>query len=147
MFASPGSQGSVTKHRPIFRDICVENETMLRDFLWKSDPLEQHIPICLNMWVPPPPGVLSTIPLQADVNWRQPITFSKFITNFTNSNWHFYIWIPHEKCIQMSTNKPTIGSLIHEIAHGICENMLSNFTFPTLKGGLHVTFGHFYFVT
>ena len=27
---------------------------MFRDFLWKSNPLEQHITICLDMWVPPP---------------------------------------------------------------------------------------------
>ena len=26
---------------------------MFSDFLWKSDPLEQHIPICLKMWVTP----------------------------------------------------------------------------------------------
>ena len=33
-----------TKMRPMFRD-----------FLWKSNPLEWHIPICLNMWDSPPP--------------------------------------------------------------------------------------------
>ena len=35
--------------------IFVENGTMFRGFLWKSDPLELHIPVCLDMWVPPPP--------------------------------------------------------------------------------------------
>ena len=30
--------------------------------------------------------------------------------NFTN-----YIWIHHEKCIQISTNKPGIGLVIGEI--------------------------------
>ena len=28
---------------------------MFRDFLWKSVPLERHIPVCLNMCGPPPP--------------------------------------------------------------------------------------------
>ena len=27
--------------------------TMFRNFLWKSDPVERHVPICCNMWVPP----------------------------------------------------------------------------------------------
>ena len=34
----------------------LENQTLaegLRNSFWKSDPLEQLIPVCLNMWVPP----------------------------------------------------------------------------------------------
>ena len=41
------------KNGPMFRDIFARNGTMFRDFFWKSDPLEWHIPVCLNMWVPP----------------------------------------------------------------------------------------------
>ena len=41
------------------------------------------------------------------------LNFSKM---FRNSNFRCYIWIQHEKCIQMSTNKPSIGSVVLEKA-------------------------------
>ena len=41
--------------------------------------------------------------------------FSTFFTNFWNSNIYCHIWIQHEKCIQMSTNKPSIGAVVLEI--------------------------------
>ena len=31
---------------------------MSKDFCWKSNPFGRHIPVCLNMWVPPPPGLV-----------------------------------------------------------------------------------------
>ena len=34
---------------------------------------------------------------------------------------YYQIWIHHEKCIQISTNMPGIGSLIREIAVEISE--------------------------
>ena len=39
-----------------------------------------------------------------------------------------HIWNQHEKCIQMSTNKPSIGSVIHEIALDF-EKIWRNFNF------------------
>ena len=27
---------------------------MSKEFCWKSNPFGRHIPVCLNMWVPPP---------------------------------------------------------------------------------------------
>ena len=35
--------------------------------------------------------------------------------NFWNSNFQCHMWLQHEKCIQMSTNKPSIGSGFLEI--------------------------------
>ena len=38
--------------------------------------------------------------------------FSTFFpTNWWNSYFYWHIWIQHEKCIQMSTNKPSIGPM------------------------------------
>ena len=37
----------------LFGGYFCKNETYVKGFLVKSDPLEQHIPICLNMWAPP----------------------------------------------------------------------------------------------
>ena len=34
-------------------------------------------------------------------------------------NFRHHIWIHHEKCIKISTNMPTIGSVIPEIAFEI----------------------------
>ena len=40
---------------------------MFRDFLWKSKPLEQHISLCLNLWVPPPSeGIIPGKPPEED---------------------------------------------------------------------------------
>ena len=39
-----------------------------------------------------------------------------FSTNFWNSNFHCHIWIVHEKCVILSTNKPSIGAVVLEIA-------------------------------
>ena len=40
-------------------------------------------------------------------------TFAKKKVN-SNSNLYCHIWIQHEICIQMSTNKPSIGSVVLE---------------------------------
>ena len=42
--------------------------------------------------------------------------FPNLFLKIWNSNFHCYIWIQHEKCIQMSTNKPSIGSVFLEIS-------------------------------
>ena len=42
--------------------------------------------------------------------------FFNFFKNSRNSIFHCHIWIQHEKCIQMSTNKPSIGSVVLKIA-------------------------------
>ena len=44
-------------------------------------------------------------------------------------NLYYYIWIQHEKCIQMSTNKPIIDSLVLEIAPWICKEYLQMLSF------------------
>ena len=39
-----------------------------------------------------------------------------FLKNFQKSNFYYHIWIQHEKCIQMSTNKPLIGPVVFEMS-------------------------------
>ena len=48
--------------------------------------------------------------------------------NIQNSNFHCNIWFQHEKCIQMSTNKRRIGTVVLEVATRILRT-LSNFNF------------------
>ena len=48
----------------------------------------------------------------------------KYLKIFKNVNileFHEHIWNHHEKCIQISTNMPGIGSLIREIHINISE--------------------------
>ena len=53
-------------------------------------------------------------PLHVDVEcWRQAAILQLFFNR--NSDFYCHIWILHEKCIQMSTNKPTLGSVILKI--------------------------------
>ena len=44
-------------------------------------------------------------------------TFSNFFNNFQNGNFHYHIWIHHKKCIQMSTNKPSIGAVVLDLIY------------------------------
>ena len=46
---------------------------------------------------------------------------------------HDYIWNNNKKCIQISTNMPGIGPLIHEIAVEISEMWESKQTFAQLN--------------
>ena len=56
-------------------------------------------------------------PLPADVQCRQQVkNVNKFFNIFLKFTFSCYIWIQHEKCIQMSTNKPSTGSMDLEIA-------------------------------
>ena len=50
--------------------------------------------------------------------------FSNLFKKFQKSNFHCHIWIQHEKCIQMSTNKPSIGSVFLKIASWILRNIV-----------------------
>ena len=43
------------------------------------------------------------------------------IMKLNNLEFHNHIWNRHEKCIEISTNMPGIGSLIREIAVQISE--------------------------
>ena len=43
------------KWDPLLRIFLTKMGPMSKDFCWKSNPLGRHIPVCLNMWVPPPP--------------------------------------------------------------------------------------------
>ena len=65
--------------------------------------------------------------LRVDV-WLNFQTFSKFL-KIKNFNCH--IWIKHEKCIQMSTNKPSIGSVVLEITPTFVCLFLKNDYFST----------------
>ena len=51
------------KWTPCLGTFLQEMGPIFWDFLWKSDPLEQHIPVCLNMWVPP----------RFNTKWRQKV--------------------------------------------------------------------------
>ena len=44
------------KWDPLLRIFLPTMGPMSKDFCWKSNPFGRHIPVCLNMWVPPPPG-------------------------------------------------------------------------------------------
>ena len=44
------------KWDPLLRIFLSKMGPMSKDFCWKSNPFGRHIPVCLNMWVPPPPG-------------------------------------------------------------------------------------------
>ena len=52
----------------------------------------------------------------------------KIVTNFVKNvkivGFHDHIWNHHEKCIQISTNMPGIGSLIREIDVKTVKNLI-----------------------
>ena len=50
-----------------------------------------------------------------------------------NSNFHCHFWIQHGKCIQMSTNKPSIGPVVLELASWILRRKCWNFKFSAQK--------------
>ena len=56
-----------------------------------------------------------------------------FYRNVQNSNFHCHIWIQQEKCNQMSTNKPSIGSVFLEIASWILGKIFCQYTFLYMK--------------
>ena len=61
-----------------------------------------------------------------------PIFLSFFLYKKSNNlNFHWYIWIQHEKCIQISTNKPSISSMVLKIVQWILEKQ--NFDFFNTK--------------
>ena len=41
---------------PFSKDFLTKMGFMSKNFWWKSSPFGLHIPVCLNMWVPPPQG-------------------------------------------------------------------------------------------
>ena len=41
------------KWDPLLRICLSKMGPMSKDFCWKSNPFGRHIPVCLNMWVPP----------------------------------------------------------------------------------------------
>ena len=61
-------------------------------------------------------------PLHADVGSADDKPkFSNFVKNFWYSKFRCHIWMQHEHCIKMSTNMPSIGPVILEIAHEFGE--------------------------
>ena len=53
----------------------------------------------------------------------------KFLKNVNIVEFHDHIWNRNEKCIQISTNMPGIGSLIREIAFTIYKMSESKHNF------------------
>ena len=51
----------------------------------------------------------------SDVKMASVPNFTKMFKNVKLVEFHYYIWIYHEKCIQMGTNMPSIGSVFREI--------------------------------
>ena len=47
---------------------------------------------------------------------RQVTNLTKVVKNVNIVEFHDHIWNHHEKCIQITTNMPGIGSVNHEIA-------------------------------
>ena len=41
------------KWDPLLRIFLTKMGPMPKDFCWKSNPFGRHIPVCLNMWIPP----------------------------------------------------------------------------------------------
>ena len=62
------------KWDPLLRIFLSKMGPMSKDFCWKSNPFGRHIPICLNMWVPPRAfnqGALGCTPLILSLNSMQ----------------------------------------------------------------------------
>ena len=57
----------------------------------------------------------------ADVSRQHVKIRRNFEKNVNIVEFHDYIWSRHEKCIQISTNMPSIGLVIHEIDLEILE--------------------------
>ena len=114
------------KWDPLRRFFLTKMGPMSKDFWWKSNPFERHIPVCLNMWVPPR-LTLSTRMLSTDDRSKFSNIF-KYIQIFIA-----IICIQSEKCTHISTNKPSIGSVVLEIAPVDFEKLMSNFNFCTLR--------------
>ena len=55
-------------------------------------------------------------PLQGDVECRRQTNIFLLFQKLSKIKFSLPYWIQHEKCIQMSTNKPSIGVVVLEIA-------------------------------
>ena len=62
--------------------------------------------------------MLSTRQTSADDRSK---SVTKYVTNVEIVEFHHHMWNHNEKCIQISTNMPGIGSLIREIAVEVSE--------------------------
>ena len=96
-------------------DYCVKLIVVDKTFTWKVLLFHSEIICAYFLWE----HVLLWGELQIDAKknvfvkcWQQ-VNFFKILKN---SNCHCHIWIQHEKCIQMSTNKPSIGSVFPGIS-------------------------------
>ena len=63
--------------------------------------------------------------------------FSFFPKKFQMHIFNCHIWILHEKCIQMSINKPSIGPVVLEVVFLIWENLSIFFKFVSNFYNLH----------
>ena len=55
------------------------------------------------------------------------LKFFYAIKKCSSSNFHCRIWIQHKKCFQMSSNKPSIGLAVSEVAFVTLKKNLVNF--------------------
>ena len=58
-------------------------------------------------------------PIHTNDDCRQQTKLTFFVQKCQNSNFHYHICIQHEKCIQMSTNKPSIGTVVLKVSSWI----------------------------
>ena len=67
------------KWDPLLRIFLTKMGPMSKDFCWKSNPFGRHIPVCLNMWVPPP-GIHWFENINMSGNMAAPLPLSAFIS-------------------------------------------------------------------
>ena len=87
-----------------------------------------QIDMCLLMAL-----ILNTLHA-AGVRRRHISKCHKIVKNLTNFKFRYYVWFHHTICIQISTNMPSIGSVIPEIAFDIWNIMKTK----TLVHGLTI---------
>ena len=64
---------------------------------------------------------LTSADVDGSTNFTQKIHKNVFVVKF-----HHHIWNPREKCIETSTNMPSIGLVICEMGFEICDMIKGN---------------------
>ena len=71
---------------------------MSKDFWWKSNPFGRHIPVCLNMWVPPPGFTINITGIKTDDGeWRRDLIY--LANNPFEKYWSIDIAILLDSCL------------------------------------------------
>ena len=74
------------KWDPLLRIFLTKMGPMSKDFCWKSNPFGRHIPVCLNMWVPPPPALF-----QSKLNFGE--LKMLYFKPFLSLNFQVWFWV------------------------------------------------------